>query len=298
MEAKITVLVGKAAGDVVRMANVSDEQILVDRVALRDGDKASSVAAIFRLVGDVRRRKFDFVIDLHSLYETNLLAYLSGAKYRLFANRENRSFDRLASFPVKPPAEDKALHHTDRYFQVLKPLGIGKRDEECRLEAPNKEQHHIERLFERLGLTKKPRVGLFLGAGHAGRRWDMDNFKDLAEKLSEESNVHVLIFLGPEESDLRKEAEISLSPYAAVMPDMTLPAFVAALGHVHTFVSTDTGPMHLAAAAGASIVLISQKGAPTIFLPLTERLVVLDSGAVHEIGADEVYNAVLSSLSR
>src|SRR5207342_2694539 len=97
----------------VCMANVSDDQILVDRVGLRDGNKASSIAAIFRLVRDVRRRKFDLVIDLHSLYETNLLGYLSGAKYRLFANRPGRSFDRLASFPVKPPREDKTLHHTD-----------------------------------------------------------------------------------------------------------------------------------------------------------------------------------------
>src|SRR5437868_9496692 len=107
-------MAGKAAGEVVRIANASDEQILVDRVALRDGNKAASIAAIFRLVGDVRRRKFDLVIDLHSLYETNLLGYLSGAKYRLFANRENRSFDRLANFPLRPPLEDKSLHHTDR----------------------------------------------------------------------------------------------------------------------------------------------------------------------------------------
>ena len=139
-EAKITVMAGKHAGEVVRMAKVSDDQILVDRVALRDGNKAASIAAIFRLVSDVRQRKFDLVIDLHSLYETNLLCYLSGAKFRLFANRPGRSVDRLASFPSKPPREDKTLHHTDRYFQVLKPLGVERPDDQFRLKPSAREQ--------------------------------------------------------------------------------------------------------------------------------------------------------------
>jgi len=290
-------MAGKAAGEVVRMAKVSDEQILVDRVALRDGNKAASIATIFRLVSDVRQRKFDFVIDLHSFYETNLLGYLSGAKFRLFANRPGRSIDRLANFPIAPPCEDRALHHTDRYFQVLKPLGIERPDDEFRLKPSAREQEEMCELFERLDLKKKRGVGLFLGAGHIGRRWGIAKFNDLAQRLSERPDIDVLAFLGPEEIDLRDEAQDVLSPHATVMDQMSLPAFVAALSRLDTFVSTDTGPMHLAAVAGAPVVLISQKGAPTIFLPLSERLEVIDTGTVAEIGVDEVYAAVLRSLA-
>lgn len=297
-DAKVTVMAGKAAGDVIRMADVSDDQIMVDRVALRDGNKAASIAAIFRLVGDVRRRKFDLVIDLHSLYETNLLGYLSGARYRLFANRENRSFDRLANFPVRPAREDKTLHHTDRYFQVVKALGIERPKTEFRLAPLTDDAEKIARLFQRLNLSKKNRVGLFLGAGHLGRRWGMERFTALAQRLSEHSDIEVLVFLGPEESDLRAEAEETLSLYGEVLGEMPLTMFLGALATLDTFVSTDTGPMHLAAVAGASIVLISQKGAPTIFLPLTDDLQIIDSGAVDEIGVDEVYAGVMKSLDR
>jgi ADP-heptose:LPS heptosyltransferase len=297
IDAKITVLAGKATADVVRIADVSDEQIAVDRVGLRDGNKAASIAEIFRLVSDVRRCKFDLVIDLHSLHETNLLGYLSGAKYRLFANRENRSFDRLANFPVRPPREDKSLHHTDRYFQVLKPLGIERPQQPFRLEPSAKESDKIVETLQRLSLTKKDRVGLFLGAGHRGRRWSLCKFQGLAKRLSQQPDVDVLVFLGPEESELRSEAKKTLSPYAAVVAEMPLPAFVAALSKLDVLVSTDTGPMHLAAVAGASVVLISQKGAPTIFLPLTDDLHVLDSGAVDDITVEEVYDAVIQSLN-
>jgi ADP-heptose:LPS heptosyltransferase len=78
---------------------------------------------------------------------------------------------------------------------------------------------------------------------------------------------------------------------------MPLPAFVAALELLHTFVSTDTGPMHLAAVAGASIVMITQNGTPDYFLPLTDSLRIVDADTVLEVAVNDVYEAVAESLS-
>lgn len=297
-DAKITLLLGKPTGEIARLAGVSDERMLVDRVALRDGNKAKSVLEIFRLVREIRRRKFDLVIDLHSLYETNLLGLLSRAKYRLFANRENRSLDLFSNFPVKPPREDKSLHHAERYFAVLKPLGIEKQDGNFRIQPPPDEIEKITELYASLGVTKKRRVGLFLGAGHLGRRWGIKKFALLAEKLAEDGDIDILVFLGPEEADLRQEAVATMSPHAAVMPAMPLARFFAALGTLNAFVSTDTGPMHLAAIAGAPIVLITEKGATKIFLPLTGNLRIVDTDTFDRIGVDDVFAAIIESLDR
>src|ERR671928_664562 len=117
--ARVTVAVGGAAASVVEMSGVADETLAVDRVALRDGPKHLSVWQIGKLVLDVRRRKFDFVIDLHSLSETNLLGYLSGAPRRLYARRPRRSVDSLSNFRPQPPVEDRKKHAIDRYLDVL-----------------------------------------------------------------------------------------------------------------------------------------------------------------------------------
>jgi ADP-heptose:LPS heptosyltransferase len=71
--AEITALAGQPADQVIALSRYTDATIAVDRVELRDGPRLRSTKQIFRLVRDVRRRRFDFVIDLHSLYETNLL---------------------------------------------------------------------------------------------------------------------------------------------------------------------------------------------------------------------------------
>jgi ADP-heptose:LPS heptosyltransferase len=66
-EARITIAVGKPAGEIVKLSGYADETLEVDRVALRDGVKLLSIGKIFKFVAEVRRSKYDFVIDLHSL---------------------------------------------------------------------------------------------------------------------------------------------------------------------------------------------------------------------------------------
>src|SRR6185503_13146149 len=125
-QARITVAVGKPGADVIALSGFADETLVVDRVALRDGFKPVSVFRVFKLVKEVRARKFDFVIDLHSLSETNLLGFLSGASMRLYSRRPGRSLDYLANFRPRPPVETdhRKRHLIDRYLDVLRPLEI------------------------------------------------------------------------------------------------------------------------------------------------------------------------------
>src|SRR5580765_2635231 len=124
--ARITVAVGKPSGEIIALSGYADATIEVDRVAIRDGFKPLSILKILDLVKDVRRRQFDFVIDLHSFSETNLLGFLSGAPKRLFARRRGRSLDFLANFRPRPPveADNRKRHQVDRYLDVLRPLDI------------------------------------------------------------------------------------------------------------------------------------------------------------------------------
>src|SRR6185369_3171345 len=108
--AKITVAIGKPGGEIVKLSGYADDVLEVDRVGLRDGPKLISIGRIFKFVADVRKQKYDFVIDLHSLSETNLLGFLSGAPRRLYARRPGRSIDYLANF--EPPRRVKRSTHT------------------------------------------------------------------------------------------------------------------------------------------------------------------------------------------
>ncbi len=296
-DSRITLLLGKPGAEVVRIADVSDDQILVDRIELRDGNKIRSIGKILRLVKQIRSRKFDFVIDLHSLSETNILGFISGAKWRLFATRENRSLDRLSRFPTRPPREDKTKHHAERYFDVLQPLGLAPGERRFSFEPLDSDLIEAKRLFTKLGIAEKTLVGLFLGAGHPGRRWKVDNFVELARRLSVDPQIQVLVLLGPEERDLRPGLVEEFGDSAVVIDEVPLLLFFAIVSHLTVFVSGDTGPLHLAAITDANIVLISEIGAATVFTPLTDNLRVLNQCAVSDLGVEDVEKAVLSFLN-
>lgn len=295
--AKITVMCGKSVAEIVKLSGFSDEQIIVDRVKLRDSNKIWSIRQIFKIIGDVRRRNFDFVIDIHSLSETNLLGFFSGAKKRLYGNRESRSLDSLGNFHTKPPKEDKSKHLTDRYLDVLKALGIENPKRFVQISPPEKEIEEVSRLFECLEISNtKTLVGIFLGAGHPSRRWKLDNFVELAEKLVEDETLQVLVFLGPEEADLAEEVKTKFPKEVVIIEKLTLLQFFAALSFLRILISNDTGPMHLGAIGGVSIVLILDKNAPTTYLPLTEKLEIVSGKEIASISVEEVFQATLRML--
>lgn len=295
--ARITVLVGKAASELLTLCNAVDEIIPVDRTELRRSSKLWAIGQIFRLAANIRRRKFDFVIDLHSFSETNILGFLSGAKRRLYANRENRSMDFLANFRPRPPLEDKTRHITERYFDVLKPLGIVDFENNITLSPQTKDIEYIEEMwFGKIGESTTPLAGFFPGAGNPSRCWSLAKFAELAKRLSDDK-FRPVVFLGPEEAGLKERVLKTFPPDTIICDKLTIPQFIAATSRLTVFVANDTGPLHLASAAGIPSVVVLDERAPAIYLPLTEKLRAVRSGKIDEIQVDDVYAATLHLLS-
>lgn len=290
--ARITVAVGKTGAEVINLSGYADDTLVVDRVALRDGFKPISLLRVFELVREVRRRKFDFVIDLHSLSETNILGFLSGAPQRLYSRRHGRSLDYLANFRPRPPAEVESSerHLIDRYLDVLIPLGVRGADRIPRLTTGKVEDAAIEQVLNKARVVAgAPLVGLFPGAGHPCRRWPLDKFADLADYLIRNDGVRVVLFAGPEEHALVQEMRSVFPPNTLIMDKLTIPQLAAALARLAVFVSNDTGPMHIAAAVGTPVVAILDRPTPHGFVPIDDHHRVICGRRIEEIATDEVY---------
>ena len=286
-------MTGSVPGRVVELAQVADEVMAIDRVRLRDGAKARSIREIFGIVRDVRGRRFDLIVDLHSLSESNLLAYLSGARNRLLADRENRSLNLLCNFRPRPPREDKGKHLTQRYMDVLRPLGMTGANREFRFAAVPADVQCIEQHI--LTDAEARYIGLFPGAGHPSRCWPLGSFAELAGRLAADGFTPV-VFLGPEEHNMRPAVEELFSPDVKIAEGLSIAQFIAAAALLDGFVTNDTGPMHLAACAGAPVVLVMHEAAPRTYLPLTSRLAVVQETAIKDIPVDAVYNAFTGLL--
>ena len=298
--ARITVAVGKPGAEVIGLSGYADETFVVDRVALRDGFKPLSIFRVFQIVQDVRRKKFDFVIDLHSLSETNLLGFLSGAPKRLFSRRPGRSLDYLANFQPRPPVETdhRKRHLIDRYLDVLIPLEIEKPERVPSLKTTPGDDASISRTLSKARADAgAPLVGLFPGAGHPSRRWPLEQFASLADFLIRNDQVKVVVFLGPEERALISDIRQQFPPSIVVLDQLTIPQLASAQARLAAFVSNDTGPMHIASAVGTPVVLLLDKRAPESYLPQGDRHRVIYNSVIGDITVDEVYEATRSVLA-
>lgn len=288
--ARITVAVGKPGAEIVKLSGYADATLDVDRVGLRDGPKLLSVARIFKLIGHVRKAKFDFVIDLHSLSETNLLGFFSGASHRLYSRRPGRSLDFLANFKPQPPPEAREKHLVDRYLDVLLPLGIRNQSRIPYLKPRAADDAAVEVLLKRekahVGTLL---VGLFPGSGHVGRRWPVERFAELADYFIRNHQVRVIVFVGPEESGLVAEMRKLFPPATIFFDKLTIYQLASAQARLTVFVSNDTGPMHIAAAVGTSVVALLDRPTPHIFIPVGDRHRVMLGKTVREITVEDVY---------
>lgn len=298
-EARITVAAGKPANEVVALSGYANEIFEVDRVALRDGNKLVSIARIIKIVGQVRHAKFDFVIDLHSLSETNLLGYLSGAPHRLYARRPGRSLDYLGNFKPRPPAEDKTRHAVDRYLDVLEPLGIRNTPRVPVLQTSAAGDLAVDALLKKeKAHSGQLLVGLFPGAGHITRRWPLEQYAQLADHLIRNERVRVIVFAGPEERKMVSEMR-QIFPASTIFFDrMTIPQLVSAQARLTLMVSNDTGPAHLAAAVAVPVIVIMNGLTPHSFTPIGDQHRLIYAESITQIGVETVYQAAQAVLAR
>jgi len=298
--ARITVMVGKPGAELVRLSGYANETLAVDRVALRDGSKLLSIGRIFKLVRDVRERKFDFIIDLHSLSETNLLGFLSGAAKRLYSRRPGRSLDFLANFEPRPPVEEdhRLRHLVDRYLDVIGPLGIANAERFPRLRTRADDVAVIDKLLKKeKAEAGSPLIGFFPGAGHPSRCWPLERFAELAEYLQRNDRIRPIVFAGPEERHMVPQIKKLFPRSTIIFDQLSIPQLAAAQARLSVLVSNDTGPMHVAAAVGTPVVLLLDRRAPQSYIPLGDHHRVIYNSTIAEITVDEVYEVTRAALA-
>ena len=296
--AKITAIVRKPSVPIVEMSRVVDTTIGVDRVSLKKGNTIVSIGRIIKLVKNVRNLGFDFVIDLHSLSETNLLGFFSGASHRLYAHRPSRSIDLLSNFQPRAPREDLSKHAVDRYLDVVQPLGVSSHSRVPRIKTNSGDDAAVESLLKKEGANSNALlVGLFIGAGHVFRRWAIERYAELADSLIRNDRVRVIVFAGPEERALLSQAKKLFPPTTIFFDRLTIPQLASAQARLTLFISNDTGPMHIAAAVGTPVIVLLDRPTTHAYIPLGNQHRILCAPKINEITVDRVYDAAHELLA-
>ena len=135
-------------------------------------------------------------------------------------------------------------------------------DRELQLYTSDADRADVDGLLARWGIDDgRPLVVLVPGGAFGESKWwPAGRFAELADRLTQEENCHVIISCAPTESERALSQAIGRGAqqavYCLVDEDVTLAQLKELVRRCSLMVSNDTGPCHIAAAFGVPLVTL------------------------------------------
>jgi lipopolysaccharide heptosyltransferase I len=255
-EAEISWVAEKRAAEILRGNPLLEHLIETDTKKLRRAPVSGETLLATRWqLNRLRAARFDVAFDFQGLLKSAFIARLSGARRRYGFTREalrepaSRFF--LTDTVPTPPRANVIVKNLSL---VAGALGVEVPRDPAEFEFPlaieKTHEDEAAKLAEQAG-------GAFAvlnpGGGWPTKLWPAKRFGALADALWQKHGLASLITYGPGETELAaRVAGASSSGHAhAVSP--SLKGFYALARLARLYVGGDTGPTHLAVAAGASV---------------------------------------------
>ncbi|GIW87775.1 MAG: lipopolysaccharide heptosyltransferase I [Isosphaeraceae bacterium] len=228
-----------------------DEVIPFDRQAAGRFPTGGRVLA--RTLADLHRRRFDLTIDLQGLFRSALLTVATAAPVRvgLADAREAAHLAYTHRIPVpSPPA-----HAVDRLLRVAAAFGACCVAPRFAIPATPDDHDWASHLLRPL---RRPRLILNIGARWTTKRWPPQHFAEVGRSAVEQRGASLIAVGAPEDRPLVDALKLALDPIPVLdlCGRTSLPRLAALAAACDLFLSNDTGPLHLAVAAGASTLAV------------------------------------------
>lgn len=277
----------------------------VDEILIRP--EVGSWAAKFGFACQMRDRGYDLILSLQekslfygwATYFSTLGKHPRPVTVALDHPRTRRFYD----YNVKPMRGDQ--HEVFKYLDVASLLGCPReRSPVLELVPGASARERVERFLADTGFDSDSRfIGINPGGTKPDKRWPVERFSEVGDRLHEELGLPVMIFGGPTDRELAAGIVANMRHRPTVVAGRASLAETAALmERCHFLVTGDTGPMHMAVALAVPVVAMFGPTNPLKFGPFTTLRTILRHKepcprcrhrCIHTITADECVQAAL-----
>ena len=246
-EARIDWLVDAKHRDMIDLVTVVNHAVVLER---------PSIAGWIDVSRRMRSAGYDVAIDFQGLMKSAILARMSGAPrvigFSIWHLREKtaRPFYSEIGRPGNGPA-DAAEHVIHKNLSLLGALGVN--DGRIQFPLANVESRALAEVRSALG-GERPFALINPGAAWPNKRWPPERFGEVSAFLQEVRGLSSVVLWGPGEEGLAGAVVETSGGAARVAPPTNLADLLALSRAASLMVSGDTGPLHIAGAAGTPTV--------------------------------------------
>ncbi len=324
-DAAIDLLVTPKCADLMTGCPFVDAVHLLPTRGMHNRIAPSQTLPLVRTLWRLRRQRYDLLINLYHLFsragalKVRLLCRAIAPGAAIGRNTDHRgTFYDASVFDSWEDPSWAARHETALNLDVVRLLGAEDPGEGLAYWVDDAARARTASELERLDVAAGSfsRIILNPGADAPYKRWPASCFAELADRLLQEHAVQILITGGADDRPVverilgamtRRDGAVDLAGR------LTLVELAALLERCDLIVTNDTGPMHLAAAVGTSVVALFGPGKPGRYGPCgpAGRHTVLqhpaacspctdfecrDRRCMEAISVEEVYRTVTARL--
>ena len=238
--------------------NCVDEVVIFNRKKLGKWHyKSAAFGELVGLIKQLRSEKYDVVFDFQGRFRSAIFAWLSGCKKR-FGPAKTQEFTKLFyTDTITQSAE--SVHLVDYYLSMVCTAGAKRTNVKFGLKADIQASDESRKILSENQVNKDNYAVFVPGATVETKRWPIENFAVLAEKVYEKYRCDIIVCGVESEKPIAEELKALVSvgaPVVNLAGSTNIPQLVAILSGAKFVVGNDTGPAHIAAALGVSMALI------------------------------------------
>ena len=268
-DAHITWLVEEAAAPLVEGHEALDRVLVSKRKrwmrGLRTSSFFSTLSEIYRFIKTLRDTDYDMILDFQALLKSGVLIAIARGQRKIGFGKGLEHMEHSYIFlNERIPAVDMEIHALSRGMMLIDALGIPSNTVEYKLPVSSYDHEKVDGLMRTYGmLGVKPLVAINPVAKWETKLWANKKFSQLADILIDRNDAKIVFTGGPEDGSTIQDIMAAMKGHAVNLAGHTTLKMLAALYQKVDFVvSTDTGPMHMAAAVGIPVVALFGPTAP------------------------------------
>jgi heptosyltransferase-2 len=233
------------------------------------------------IIRNIRKQKYDLVIDLFCNPRTALITFLSSAKYRVGFKFRLRSY--AYNILIKP--RSGKVHNIEFNLDSLRALGLEIISSKPAFYINDVHKEFADKFFKENKLEGSDVIGINPSGTWMTKVWYPEKYINLIKKL--QPKFRILIFWGNgKEKELAEYIKSELGGKAVLIPDVDLKYMGALLKKCRAFVTNDTGPMHIACALGVNTAAIFGPTKSNLQGPTIENSVIIENENLDCLGCD------------
>jgi heptosyltransferase-1 len=261
-DAHITWLVEEAASDIVKNHCALDRIIISKRKYWIERLKhfnLDSVSEIYRFIKELRDTSYDLIIDFQALLKSGILIGLARGRRKLGFGKGMEHMEHSYLFlNERIPAVSMDNHALMRGMMLLNAIGIQTEKIDYHLPIGADERESAGIILSKHGVKQENLlIAINPVAKWETKLWTVDLFANLADRLIDQYNAEIIFTGSLEDFDMIQDIIAKMNGMGVNLAGLsTLKVLAALYEKADVVISTDTGPMHVAAAVETPVVAL------------------------------------------